>query len=120
MAGPSRSPVRRATLTGAARAGLPAPVLVTIPVPTGLGTAIGSVTFRSGGLGLWVSPSFPVYARLNLPDGMAEQHARHLEEAPRARDVIGRAKGILMQRRGLSAEDAFEVPSQSSQRLNLG
>jgi AmiR/NasT family two-component response regulator len=34
------------------------------------------------------------------------------------RDVIGQAKGILMERRRLSAGDAFDVLRRASQRLN--
>jgi GAF domain-containing protein len=49
----------------------------------------------------------------------AEQHAEHLQQALQTRDVIGQAKGILMTRRGLTAEEAFRVISESSQRLNI-
>jgi AmiR/NasT family two-component response regulator len=35
------------------------------------------------------------------------------------RDVIGQAKGILMERRRLSAGEAFDVLRRSSQQLNL-
>lgn len=36
-----------------------------------------------------------------------------------SRDVIGQAKGILMARRGLSAEEAFDVLRRTSQDLNV-
>ncbi|HEU0088167.1 MAG TPA: ANTAR domain-containing protein [Pseudonocardiaceae bacterium] len=42
-----------------------------------------------------------------------------LREALQNRDVIGQAKGILMQRRGISATEAFEVLRRSSQELNI-
>ncbi len=41
-----------------------------------------------------------------------------LEQALRNRDLIGQAKGILMERRGLTAWDAFERLSQLSQQRN--
>jgi GAF domain-containing protein len=41
-----------------------------------------------------------------------------LEQALVSRDVIGQAKGILMERQGCSAEDAFDVLRRASQRQN--
>lgn len=49
----------------------------------------------------------------------AEMEASQLREALRTRDVIGQAKGILMQRRGISAEEAFDVLRRASQDLNI-
>jgi GAF domain-containing protein len=49
----------------------------------------------------------------------AELQTVQLREALRSRDVIGQAKGILMQRRGISADEAFEVLRRSSQQLNI-
>jgi hypothetical protein len=48
-----------------------------------------------------------------------EQLGRQLHEALSSRDVIGQAKGILMERLGLTPEDAFDILRRSSQRLNL-
>lgn len=42
-----------------------------------------------------------------------------LREALASRDVIGQAKGILMGRQGISADDAFDVLRRASQRLNV-
>jgi hypothetical protein len=42
-----------------------------------------------------------------------------LGEALRSRDVIGQAKGILMERRGYDAEQAFDVLRRTSQELNV-
>ncbi|MEQ3549204.1 GAF and ANTAR domain-containing protein [Pseudonocardia nematodicida] len=42
-----------------------------------------------------------------------------LREAIASRDVIGQAKGILMARRGLSADQAFDVLRRTSQDLNV-
>ena len=48
-----------------------------------------------------------------------EQLDRHLEEALLSRDVIGQAKGILMERLKTTPDEAFEILKDSSQRLNL-
>jgi ANTAR domain/GAF domain len=42
-----------------------------------------------------------------------------LHRAIDSRDVIGQAKGILMGRRGISADEAFTVLRNASQRLNV-
>lgn len=45
--------------------------------------------------------------------------ARQLEQALLARDVIGQAKGILMERLKTTPEDAFDILKRASQRLNV-
>lgn len=45
--------------------------------------------------------------------------AGQLEQAAQSRDLIGQAKGILMERHELTADDAFERLRDASQRLNL-
>lgn len=42
-----------------------------------------------------------------------------LRRAIDSRDVIGQAKGILVERRGLSADEAFDVLRTTSQQLNI-
>lgn len=42
-----------------------------------------------------------------------------LRNALDTRDVIGQAKGILMQRRGLTADEAFDLLRRTSQELNV-
>ncbi|MFI5589672.1 ANTAR domain-containing protein [Amycolatopsis sp. NPDC051758] len=49
----------------------------------------------------------------------AELETEHLRRAVESRDVIGQAKGILMQRRGITAEAAFDVLRSASQDLNV-
>ncbi|HEY0814253.1 MAG TPA: GAF and ANTAR domain-containing protein [Pseudonocardia sp.] len=49
----------------------------------------------------------------------AELEAVQLRQALQSRDVIGQAKGILMERRGISADDAFDVLRKASQSLNI-
>jgi hypothetical protein len=49
---------------------------------------------------------------------LADLREVHLRRALESRDVIGQAKGILMHRRGISAEEAFELLRRASQDLN--
>jgi hypothetical protein len=48
-----------------------------------------------------------------------ELQAAQLREALSSRDVIGQAKGILMERRRISADEAFDVLRAASQALNV-
>lgn len=49
----------------------------------------------------------------------AERKCEQLEEAVASRDVIGQAKGILMERHKLTPDDAFGMLRQTSQHLNI-
>jgi GAF domain-containing protein len=49
----------------------------------------------------------------------AELEAVQLRQALSTRDVIGQAKGILMERRKISADEAFDVLRRASQSLNI-
>ncbi|WP_370589068.1 ANTAR domain-containing protein [Pseudonocardia sp. C8] len=49
----------------------------------------------------------------------AELKETQLRRAIASRDLIGQAKGILMARRGLTADDAFDVLRRTSQDLNI-
>ncbi len=49
----------------------------------------------------------------------AEVEAAQLRQALESRDVIGQAKGILMERRKISADEAFSVLRPASQSLNV-
>jgi transcriptional regulator with GAF, ATPase, and Fis domain len=46
-------------------------------------------------------------------------HDEQMEEALLSRDLIGQAKGILMAREGITADQAFEMLRRASQRLNV-
>ncbi len=48
-----------------------------------------------------------------------EEMSRNLHEALSSRDVIGQAKGILMERLRITPEEAFDALRRSSQRLNV-
>jgi hypothetical protein len=50
---------------------------------------------------------------------LAELRQAQLQRALDTRDVIGQAKGILMQRRGISAEEAFDLLRRTSMDLNV-
>jgi GAF domain-containing protein len=47
------------------------------------------------------------------------EHSKHLERKADSRDLIGRAKGILMARQHITDEEAFDVLRRASQRLNI-
>jgi GAF domain-containing protein len=49
----------------------------------------------------------------------SQLQAAHLRKAIDSRDVIGQAKGIIMARRGVSADEAFDVLRRTSQDLNI-
>ncbi|WP_239154848.1 ANTAR domain-containing response regulator [Amycolatopsis sp. FDAARGOS 1241] len=49
----------------------------------------------------------------------AELEVAHLRKAIASRDVIGQAKGIIMARRGVSADEAFDLLRHTSQDLNI-
>jgi GAF domain-containing protein len=49
----------------------------------------------------------------------AELEKAHLRTALSSRDVIGQAKGILMERRGVDAAEAFQILRKASQSLNV-
>jgi hypothetical protein len=50
---------------------------------------------------------------------MAAEHAAHLERAIASRDLIGRAKGVLMERFGVDEDEAFARLVDASQHTNL-
>jgi hypothetical protein len=50
---------------------------------------------------------------------IADLQAANLRKAIDSRDIIGQAKGILMSRRGISADEAFDILRRTSQDLNV-
>lgn len=50
---------------------------------------------------------------------LADLRQAQLRRAADSRDVIGQAKGILMNRQGISAEEAFDLLRRTSQQLNV-
>ena len=47
------------------------------------------------------------------------QHEQQMADALVSRDTIGQAKGILMARQGVTADQAFDMLRRGSQRLNI-
>jgi GAF domain-containing protein len=62
-----------------------------------------------------VARLFALHAAIAIGDA---QRVENLRTALRSRDVIGQAKGILMERRRWTAEQAFAALAQTSQRTN--
>lgn len=58
---------------------------------------------------------FATHAALALGDA---QRTERLRRAMSNRDVIGQAKGMLMERHGMTAEEAYELLVDASQRTN--
>jgi transcriptional regulator with GAF, ATPase, and Fis domain len=70
-------------------------------------------------IGLVLAAHASVVARAIRERTTLEQLGRQLHEALSSRDVIGQAKGILMERLRITPEDAFDALRRTSQRLNL-
>lgn len=71
----------------------------------------------------WTARNFARHASVLLANSSAYADARRygeqLMEAVRTRDVIGQAKGILMEREGLTSDQAFDALREISQRSNV-
>lgn len=83
----------------------------------------GSITVWSDQVGAFADPmagtimaAFATQAAIAV---YGAKRALHLTRALASRDLIGRAKGILMERFGLSDEDAFRLLVRSSQDVNM-
>ena len=67
--------------------------------------------------------SFAQQAAVTLANAQTYQHARelveHLSVAIETRDVIGQAKGIIMERERCTAQQAFEILRSGSQTRNI-
>ena len=59
---------------------------------------------------------FAVHASVAMS---AARRAETLEQKAQSRDLIGRAKGILMVRSGVTDDEAFEMLKKASQRMNV-
>ena len=54
-----------------------------------------------------------------LPDSELQLEIEHLRKALASRDVIGQAKGILMERFKITADEAFALLVDASQHQNV-
>jgi len=70
-------------------------------------------------IGLILAAHASVAARAVDERGTLQSLGRDLQEALLSRDVIGQAKGILMERFKIPPEDAFDLLRRSSQHLNI-
>ena len=96
-------------------------------VPERLSGALNVYSTRVGRLGDEITRDqsllLAAYASLALAGTeavrLAELRETQLRRALDTRDVIGQAKSILTQRRGISAEEAFDLLRRTSQDLNV-
>ena len=63
-----------------------------------------------------VGSVFAAHAAVALSSAQRDQQ---MQDALRSRDTIGQAKGILMARQGVTADEAFDMLRRGSQRLNI-
>ena len=70
-------------------------------------------------IGLVLAAHASVAARAVDERSRLEAAGRNLQEALLAREVIGQAKGILMERLLVTPEDAFDILRRTSQQLNI-
>ncbi|HEX2046657.1 MAG TPA: GAF and ANTAR domain-containing protein [Acidimicrobiales bacterium] len=63
-----------------------------------------------------VGSVFAAHAAVALSSAL---HDEQMEEALQSRDVIGQAKGIIMAREGVDADEAFDMLRRASQRVNV-
>jgi transcriptional regulator with GAF, ATPase, and Fis domain len=59
---------------------------------------------------------FAAHAAMAMSTAM---HDEQMGQALQSRDLIGQAKGILMAREGVDADEAFDMLRRASQRLNI-
>jgi len=59
---------------------------------------------------------FAAHAAIALSTAL---HDEQMSQALASRDVIGQAKGILMAKEGVTADEAFDMLRRASQRLNM-
>ncbi len=70
-------------------------------------------------IGLILAAHASIAVRAVGERSVLEQLGHQLHDALASRDVIGQAKGILMERLRITPEDAFDTLRRSSQRLNV-
>ncbi|MEJ3653403.1 GAF and ANTAR domain-containing protein [Actinomycetes bacterium KLBMP 9759] len=100
--------------------------LIPAPKPPQLSGALNLYSFRSRGLAsidrdevlLLATHASLALARTDAVT-KAELQKVQLEQAIDSRDVIGQAKGVIMARRGVAADEAFDILRRTSQQLNV-
>lgn len=96
------------------------------PGPARLSGALNIYSHDVGGLGLsdrHMALLLATHGSLALAHARASELAdlrmAQMRRAVSTRDVIGQAKGILMSRQGISADEAFALLRRTSQQLNV-
>ncbi len=85
------------------------------------GDQLGAMNLYAGGRGAFDDECQEIGLMFAAHAGVAvagAEHEEHLRAAVSSRDVIGQAKGILMERHKLTADQAFGVLARISQQLN--
>jgi GAF domain-containing protein len=94
-----------------------------LSVPDGAGArAIGSLNAYSAAVDAFDERDVDLVLLLGAHAGVvlhAAQQARNLRQALESRDAIGQAKGILMERERITADQAFDRLRTMSQRMNV-
>jgi hypothetical protein len=85
---------------------------------TSYGVVTDAFDDRAREIGLILAAHATVAARAFQERDALQHIEQHLRAALSSRDVIGQAKGILMERLNLPAEEAFDALRRSSQHLN--
>ena len=80
---------------------------------------VGGLNERDRDLTLVLAAHASTALAATMATRAAELEVAQLREALQTRDVIGQAKGILMERRGISADEAFDTLRRASQSLNV-
>ncbi len=96
------------------------------PCRCGRDRTSGALNLYSKRAGPWDGPAAKVARGLAAQAAVVMANAaslasselanHHLEQALESRDLIGQAKGIIMAREGVSADDAFDILRRASQR----
>ncbi|GAB2768754.1 ANTAR domain-containing response regulator [Amycolatopsis magusensis] len=79
----------------------------------------GQLGEEAGGIALLLATHGALAIAHTQAVSRQELQQAQMRQAIESRDVIGQAKGILMARRGMSADEAFAVLRRTSQDLNV-
>jgi ANTAR domain len=81
--------------------------------------AVGGLDELDRDLALVLAAHASIALGATMASTAADLEVAQLREALNSRDVIGQAKGILMERRGISADEALDTLRRASQALNV-
>jgi len=111
-----------------AAAGAGVTAVLSTPLVRGSGDAIGALNIYGEGDGAFADPDIRTasilgeHAAILVENALALESAAQLNEQLRhavaSREIIGEAKGIIMERQGCTRDEAFDVLRRASQREN--